>query len=502
MAYARGSAVVVGDDSIDDRSYLETLLQSQGYNVRLAEDGDEVLDAVAEESPALILLDLGLPRLGGLETLDEIRKMYNGVPVIMMSGFRAPGHIRETIESQKALYLEKPILPEHLTGAMGELLGNDKPKLPKPVAAPKPTKPSMLNSFMRQIDHLITQVGNSEVPVLLQGETGVGKEVLAREIHMRSPRAKKPFVKVNCAALPTELVESELFGYERGAFTGAFKDRPGRFEIAREGTVLLDEIGDMDVSLQAKLLQVLQDGEFHRLGSRELVKVDVRVMAATHQDLRKAIVEGRFREDLYYRLNVINIKIPSLRERKSEIISLAEYFLSKHATPDFPVPPIPDFLKDAMLAYQWPGNIRELENTMRRYLVVRSPEHLCEEFQHSSRSHLMPVAAPVASVTTAPAPLPVAAVAPPPVEPIGDLGDDSPLRKVELTKQAAERQTVLEALNATRWNRKKAASLLNIDYKALLYKMKKLGLAAQEPASPIPAGREERASYDSQSEAQ
>ena len=256
--------------------------------------------------------------------------------------------------------------------------------------------------------------------------------------------------------------------------------------MAREGTILLDEIGDMDVSLQAKLLQVLQDGEFHRLGSRELVRVDVRVMAATHQDLRKAIADGRFREDLYYRLNVINIKIPPVRERRSEIMTLAAHFLSKHSTPDFPPPPIPEFLRDAMLAYSWPGNIRELENTMRRFLVVRSSEQLAEELQTSSRSHVFTVPAVTPPTVTA---SPQATSAEMEQE---ELDEESPLLKAERAKLSAEREAVLEALTSTHWNRKKAASLLNIDYKALLYKMKKLGLGVREPVAHKPANLEDR----------
>ena len=183
------------------------------------------------------------------------------------------------------------------------------------------------------MDLFLDQVGSSEVPVLLQGETGVGKEVLARQIHACSRRAKKPFLKLNCAALPSELVESELFGYERGAFTGAFRNNPGKFELADGGTLLLDEIGDMDFKLQSKLLQVLQDGEFLRLGSKEICRVDVRVIAATHCDLDQAISDGRFREDLYYRLNVIRIEVPPLRDRGEEILSLAQFFLKKHTPP-------------------------------------------------------------------------------------------------------------------------------------------------------------------------
>ncbi len=489
MGTTNAGAIVVGDSCFDDRSYFEVLLQSQGYDVTLAEDGDEVLRSLEARKEqrgnddSIVLMDLMLPGKGGLDTLQEVRRRYNGIPVILTSTVPIPDSVMESIRTQKAAYLEKPVLAEHLAGAIRSLCdvkGN--PAAAKRVVPAVPAARTLPEgSFMRQIDGLITQVGCSEVPVLLQGETGVGKEVLAREIHARSARAKKPFVKVNCAALPTELVESELFGYEKGAFTGAFKDRPGRFEMAKEGTILLDEIGDMDVSLQAKLLQVLQDGEFHRLGSRELVRVDVRVMAATHQDLRKAIAEGRFREDLYYRLNVISIRIPPMRERGAEILALAQHFLEKHRTPDFPPPPIATPLRDALLAYSWPGNIRELENFMRRYLVVRDAELLCEELECSQ-----PYRLPATTHVSFPIPVPPQPSAQPRVA-----ASDSPLEKAERNKQAAERQAVMDALEATHWNRKKAAALLNIDYKAFLYKMKKLSLGVRESVATKPPAFEE-----------
>ena len=212
-------------------------------------------------------------------------------------------------------------------------------------------------------------IGRSRAPVLIQGETGVGKEVLARQLHAYSPRAKRRMLKLNCAALPSELVESELFGYERGAFTGAFQKKPGMFELADGGTILLDEIGDMDFKLQAKLLQVLQDSEFQRLGGKDTIRVDVRVIAATHCDLEKRIADDRFREDLYYRLNVVSLSVPPLRERKDDIIALADFFIRKHAEPGTAIAKIPPRLQELFLEYHWPGNVRELENLVRRFLI-------------------------------------------------------------------------------------------------------------------------------------
>jgi two-component system response regulator AtoC len=305
----------------------------------------------------------------------------------------------------------------------------------------------------------LTRVGMADVPVLLHGETGVGKEVLARRLCAYSPRAHKPFLKLNCAALPSELVESELFGYEKGAFTGAVVDKPGKFEIAQGGTILLDEIGDMDIRLQAKLLQVLQDGEVQPLGSNRTVKVDVRVLAATHCDLRRAIEQGTFREDLYYRLNVINIVIPPLRKRKNEIMPLAEALLRRHMRPGAAMPEITDELQQAMLEYRWPGNVRELENIMRRFIVYQDSSLLIDE---------------LAEAITSSALKPVEASNPHRVTPRGNA---SSIDRLAEQSRLAESRLLLEALEATRWNRRQAAARLNLEYRAFLYKLQKYGIA-------------------------
>jgi transcriptional regulator with PAS, ATPase and Fis domain len=316
-----------------------------------------------------------------------------------------------------------------------------------------PTPPPYDEEFLRR-------VGRSNVPVLLHGETGVGKEVMARKLWTYSNRVGKPFLKLNCAALPSELIESELFGYEKGAFTGAMMDKPGKFELAQDGTILLDEIGDMDTRLQAKLLQVLQDGDVQPLGSSRTIKVNVRIMAATHRDLHAAIAQGTFREDLYYRLSVINITIPPLRERRHEIIPLARQLLLRHVGPGSPVPSIPEALRQAMLDHPWPGNVRELENVMRRFLVYQDPVLLAAELTDPLDS-----------------PKPRLAV----TRVLGAARATQNDNRVSFdcfaeASRTAESKLLLETLESVRWNRRQAAVQLNIEYKALLYKLQKHGI--------------------------
>jgi DNA-binding NtrC family response regulator len=415
--------------------------------------------------------------------------------------------------------IEKPITGERLRAAVQNCL-RDRPNSSEDADAAAACG-ARSTLWPNEIQPLIRDVAAADIPVLIQGETGVGKEVVARQLHVQSARARKAFLKVNCAALPSELIESELFGYERGAFTGAFKTTPGKFEMADGGSILLDEIGDMDFKLQAKLLQVLQDREFVRLGSSEPRRADVRVLAATHCNLERAIVEKRFREDLYYRLNIITINVPALRDRKDEIMPLAHHFMHKYATSANPAMDITASLREALLMHEWPGNVRELENVIRRLLVLRRPELVAEDIRTRVRrlSAVYPAApvqapmnaAPAAKepVVTLPRPAPelMAAAAAcgshvstyrasgsicedvntskeyrgvtaTPSRPfrVDDGGRWSILDRVDEARREAETEAILQALNSTLWNRKRAAELLSIDYKALLYKMKKLGI--------------------------
>lgn len=373
----------------------------------------------------------------------------------------------------------KMVVAEGQTGA---------PKLAVPTA-----KLSESRSFfgtspqMQKLQKLIDQIGWSDVPVLIQGETGVGKEVLAREVHAHSPRARQSLLKLNCAALPSELVESELFGYERGAFTGAFQRKPGMFEVADGGTLLLDEIGDMDYKLQSKLLQVLQDQEFQRLGGRDTVRVDVRVMAASHRDLEKAMAENLFREDLYYRLNVISVCVPPLRERKEDIIPLSEFLLRKHSDSNTEPVELPPALMDVFLNYNWPGNVRELENAIRRFLIFRDAETV--ELELRSKLRMTPVAVNLSAQptfaqdgVTQPRPdvptVPVIAHVP-----SAATRSVSALKHLARANRDAEQAAILAALKTTNWNRRRAAVLLEVEYKALLYKMKVLSIRKEKSAT-------------------
>jgi two-component system, NtrC family, response regulator AtoC len=442
--------ILVGDDEPESRQYLEMALRYQGYGVELAEDGQEVLDCLqANQSVSAVLLDFFMPRKNGLDTLREIRSRDWDLPVIMVSGAPAPLNIVEAMKSGATGFLGKPLDRGDLCTAIESAIQG------------RPERENVAGRWspgMREVYAMAAQIGRSEVPVLIQGETGSGKEVLARYLHSLSPRSSRPFVKLNCAALPSELVESELFGYERGAFTGAFQRKPGMFEMANGGTLLLDEIGDMDFKLQAKLLQVLQDHEFQRLGGKETVRVDVRVIAATHCDLERSIATGAFRQDLYYRLNVVSLYVPPLRERKEDIVPLTRILLRKYAPNEVSMPEITPALVQAMLLHDWPGNVRELENIVRKLLVLRSPELVAHDLRTRAARKTL-TAAPALSL------------------PANTESGASPiLEQVTQAKEQAETEAILAALNSTRWNRKKAANMLKIDYKALLYKMKKLGI--------------------------
>jgi two-component system response regulator AtoC len=364
-------------------------------------------------------------------------------------------------------YLTKPFQKAELTTIIDQCLGKNQANLPGEVeelyddvffVAASPA--------MRKIRSQAALVANVDIPVLMLGESGTGKEVVARLIHKLSPRAHRTFLKVNCAAVPGDLLESELFGHEAGAFTGATHAKPGKFELCNKGTILLDEIGEMPALLQAKLLHVLQDQTFSRLGSRSVIKVDVRILAATNINIPEALASKRLREDLYYRLNAFTMQLPPLRERKEEIPILLKHFMSRMAE-QYARPPLP--LSPSMLQacqdYSWPGNLRELNNFIKRYLVLGDEKLAIQELKPREDGHgVRPDAAHS------------------PAEPGGGLKSVA-----RSAKDEAEAEAIRQALDQTNWNRKQAAALLQISYKALLYKIRQYGIA-QSKSHKLTAG--------------
>ena len=340
------------------------------------------------------------------------------------------------------------------------------------------------NEKMREVHNLIARVADTDVTVLIRGESGTGKELVARAVHSASPRREKTFVKVNCAALPSELLESELFGFERGAFTGAIQHKPGKFEFANHGTMFLDEISEMPLPLQSKLLQVLQDGEFARLGGRNDVRVDVRIVAATNRDLEVAVANEQFREDLFFRLNVVCITLPPLRQRRDEIPELTRLFLTQYGE-HYNKPPqalASDTLR-LFAEYDWPGNVRELENLIKRAVILGTDESIRRELAEAIAGRMLrsgPIpalqprqqsAAPAAEAAPVAPPAVQAAPAAPEAPPSGSLKDIA-----RHAAREAERELIYRTLQQTRWNRREAAEILGISYKALLYKIKEAEL--------------------------
>ncbi|HSU61146.1 MAG TPA: sigma-54 dependent transcriptional regulator [Bryobacteraceae bacterium] len=458
--------ILLADDEPEIRGYLEMALRCRGYSVESVPDGEEALERLQREDKfSLVLLDVLMPRKNGLEALRHIRQLGRRLPVIMLSCASSAVTVVEAMKSGATDFLSKPISHEDLGSAVEKALSESA----SPAFALEAVRPKDASSLpflsVKSLEPILMKIGASTVPVLIQGETGVGKEVIAKRLHTQSIRADKPFWKLNCAALPPELVESELFGYERGAFTGAFQRKPGMFELADGGTILLDEIGDMELRLQAKLLQVLQDQEFQRVGGRQAVRVDVRVIAATHCDLEQAIADKRFRADLYYRLNVVSLLIPALRDRKDEIIPLAEFLVRRHGQTD-PLPWLPPDLRRALTEYAWPGNVRELDNLIRRWLVLQESGPIIDYLKRNGDDVQPDGHAPLEPLLASPSPK-------------VPRDSASRLHKVREANRDAETEVIIAALNAARWNRKKAAASLRVDYKALLYKMKKLGISDQ-----------------------
>jgi two-component system response regulator AtoC len=513
------------DDDQQFVDYLETLLRSRGYEVQSFGGGSDLLQSLHGDAPPdVVLLDVSMPGMDGLETLKAIRMAHPHVQVVMLSGGKATATVVDAMRQGAFDYVVKPNDPEGVGEAALEsairnavektVLSSEVARLRTQVGQDPEGAPFWgPSAAMRHVMAMVERVADSDVGVLLRGESGVGKEVIARELHRRSGRRLKPFVKVNAAALPSELLESELFGHERGAFTGAQTARVGKFEFANHGTLMLDEIGEMPAGLQAKLLHVLQDNEFTKLGSNRPVSVDVRIIAATNRDLEAMMRAGSFREDLYYRLQVIELFIPPLRERREEIPQLIEFFLVKYSERyGRPLRRPSDALRDTLLNYSWPGNVRELENVIKRFVILQDESLVLAELKRAranAESSIPPrvpapaaavVAPPLTAYTPAPsapaAPAPAAASASAPSAVAVEISDteaddhvsepvvpDGPISLPELAREAAmraERAAIQLALDRFRWNRRKAADYLGVSYKTLLNKMKECGISEQQ----------------------
>jgi two-component system, NtrC family, response regulator AtoC len=453
--------ILVVDDEPSIRKYLQTLLEVDGFEVSTVSSGKEALRLVGEgERPDYIILDVLMPEMDGLETLRQLMQVDRSMNVLMLSCSNETNTVVEAIRLGALDYLTKPFEKPELDAAF--LKCRQKKELRTENLALKEYCEALTEDIsflaaspqMLKIRQQILQIAPVDVPVFISGESGVGKEVVARMIHIRSTRRQQPFTKVNCAALPGELLESELFGFEQGAFTGAVRAKPGKFELANHGTMFLDEIAEMSPHLQAKLLHVLQDGQFSRLGARSVVNVDVRVLAATNMNVKEAMRSGRFREDLYYRLNVLSIHIPPLRERTEEIPLLFRHFLVKYSEKyQKPAPDPSKHLLEAALRYAWPGNLRELENFVKRYVILEDdPGSFRELLEMTGQQRVAP-------------------------------REEVPVPKeqglkalVRSLKDEAETEAIADALEKTNWCRKDAARMLGISYKALLYKMRQFNL--------------------------
>ncbi len=463
---------------IDDDPKVSWILSeglSEEFSVLSARDGTEGIQLASTEKPELVLLDIQMPGMSGLEVLRKLKSGGEYADVIMLSGH---GDIKNVVESMRlgaAEFITKPfdvkeveihlrnILRKRELEAKVEQLEDQLGKSASPLDKMIGDTPEMV-----KIKNLIEEIADSELTVLVRGESGTGKEIVARSIHELSSRAKGPFTKVNCAAIPRDLLEAELFGYEKGAFTGANRTKPGRFEVANKGTIFLDEIGEMPLELQSKLLQVLEQQEFVRVGGVQNIKVDVRIVCATNRNLEEAIANRQMRDDLYYRLNEITIPLPPLRERADDIPLLCDMFIRKYnAQYKKQFPGLSPEMSEKLMNYPWPGNVRQLENLVKQ-VVVRGDEGIVDDIL--SRSTAAPSGtAPTSSRASA-------------ADSAGaDNGNTYSLKKrIGETVAREEKALISEVLQKTNWNRRKAAEVLEISYRSLLYKIKEYSLSASE----------------------
>jgi two-component system response regulator AtoC len=493
------TVLLVDDDPVFNQ-FTRNLLTDKGMQVVSAFSKAEGLEAFEKSRPSCVILDIFLPDGSGVDLIKPMRASTANIPIVMVSG---QGDVDEVVRAMKdgaSDYLKKPFHGEELLLKIQMVLATSQAKWELEELRTKIRPEEEYNLLfgmserMGKVQAVLDQVAGTDITILITGESGTGKELVAKALHKASDRAIEPFIKVNCAALPRELLESELFGFEKGAFTGAHRRKYGRFEMAQNGTILLDEISEMHMDLQSKLLHVLQEKQFFRIGGEREVKVNCRILCATNKNLERMAEEGRFRRDLFYRINVVNILVPPLRERKEDIPVLVDYFLSRYtqmynreaakASPK---------LMELFLNYSWPGNVRELENNVKRFIILGNEAQLISEFMRK-RENGQYSAIPDDGGMSETAPLvprrpkEVRSPAPkgaidgggngPEQEP--DFSEKTTLKEVaKFAQRKAERELIERVLQTTRWNRRKAAQILDISYKALLYKIKECGLSME-----------------------
>lgn len=448
---SRGRVLVI-DDEPQVGMIFSKVLQAASYEVVAAASGEEGLKKM-DTRPDVIFLDIKLPGIDGVETLRRIRKTNPNIPVVMMTASQTVDTAVESMRLGACDYLIKPLDNSRIKEVVKHALLVAGSPIMTPDMIVSPGELVGVSGAFKQVEKLISKVAPTDLTVLLLGESGTGKELTARAIHLASKRSQMAFVPVDCAALPETLMESELFGYEKGAFTGAEESRPGRFELADQGTLFLDEIGNLSMSVQAKLLRVLQDPSFVRLGGRKQVRVNTRVIAATNKDLEAASRQGEFREDLYHRIKVFIIELVPLRNRADDIPVLVDYYLKKYLKEmSSPAKKIHSEVMDLFHKYRWPGNIRELSNAVRSAVVLAEdeilPEHLPTSIRYSQDDN--------------------------PHSPSAPATEDAALRDV---LKKVEREHILATLKKTDWSRTEAAKILGIDYKTLYNKMKEHGIS-------------------------
>ncbi len=459
-------SVLIIDDEVSIRTSLDGALRDEGYRVRGAASGREGIEALRQESVDVVILDIWMPGIDGLETLKLIKAEWPDLPVIMMSGH---GTIETAVRATKLGafdFLEKPPSLERLlvllqNAASVRDLARENQALRKQI-----TRSRQLigkSGPMTQIQTLIRQVAPTTGSVLITGENGTGKELVAHSIHALSARYSRPFVEVNCAAIPEELIESELFGHEKGAFTGATALRRGKFDLAHEGTLFLDEIGDMSMKTQAKILRIVQEQKFERVGGTQTISVDVRIVAATNKDLRQEIARGHFREDLFYRLNVIPFVVPPLRDRAEDIALLAEHFLKEFAaTHGKRLRALTPEAVGLLMSYPWPGNVRELKNLIERMVILTIES---EEGTPITANHLLvhlESDALSAQISNRAEGFPASA------------------KNLRDARSDFEKDFILKTLRENDWNVSKASAVLGIERSHLHKKMKSYGIESQD----------------------